>query len=42
MLSFDFENHSLFNLEDFNNDDHVDAKEAEKYSIIIDSIFQKN
>ncbi len=35
---FDFENDSRFGLKDFSNDDHLNAKGAEKYSKLIDSI----
>lgn len=35
---FNFEKSSKFNLKDFSNDDHLNAKGAEKYSKIIDSI----
>ncbi len=34
----DFEKNSDFTIKDFSNDDHLNAKGAEKYSIIIDSI----
>lgn len=35
---YNFENSSHFKLEDFSNDDHLNAKGAEKYSRLIDSI----
>jgi hypothetical protein len=37
---FNFEKSSKFNLKDFSNDDHLNAKGAEKYSKIIDSIIE--
>jgi hypothetical protein len=37
---FNFEKSSKFKLKDFSNDDHLNAKGAEKYSKIIDSIIE--
>lgn len=37
---FNFENDNRFNLKDYSNDDHLNAKGAEKYSILIDSIIK--
>jgi hypothetical protein len=39
---FNFENSSRFNIKDFSNDDHLNANGALKFSIIIDSILNKN
>lgn len=38
---YDFENSSRFNIKDFSNDDHLNAKGAVKFSVIIDSILNK-